>query len=142
MLTELCEELNNWFEKKQVFGSFTIEDGGLSVDFLQDGQYFRIIDSVYNDGVWQYPTSDLTDETFHGAVWAMAVPSAVIDLADKIDKWEEKYGGLSAANSPFISESFGDGGYQYSKGTGTSFTTGIAGWRGAFMSDLNKWRKI
>jgi len=145
MLTELCKELNNWFEKDRIFGTFTIEDGSLSsCDFLQDGQYFRIIDSVFNDGVWQYPTSDLTDETFRGAVWAMAVPSAVIDLAAKIDEWESKYGGTTAANSPFNSESFE--GYSYSKSTGASSGGGgganVSGWQAAFASELNNWRKL
>ena len=52
MLTELCQELKNWFEREIHVGTFTIEGGQLTdCSFLQDGQYYRIIGSVFNDGV-------------------------------------------------------------------------------------------
>lgn len=145
MLTELCQEINNWFDLERHFGSFTIENGQLSgVDFLQDGQYFRIIGSVFNDGVYQYKINDenasLTDEQFNGAVWAMAVPPSVVALASEIDRWIEKYGDQIV--SPYNSESFG--GYSYTKSSGNSNSSSGAanGWQGAFASRLNKWRKL
>lgn len=144
MLTELCQELKNWFDVDRRFGTFVIEDGELSASFLQAGQYFRIVGSVFNDGVYQYPAAELNDETFDGAVWAMAVPPDVIALADEIEAWCAKYQGAdSAAMSPFASESFG--GYSYSKGSGGSSSGGSGGsgsWQGAFASRLNLWRKI
>ena len=88
MLTELCAELRNYSEvpNGRHFGKFEISGGRIApLDFLQDGQYFRIIGSVFNDGVHQYPVPDLTDEVFNGAVWAMAVPPAVIDLSAEIE---------------------------------------------------------
>lgn len=142
MLTELCHELNNWFDTERHFGLFTIENGELSVSFLQNGQYFRIVGSVFNDGVHQYPDTRLSDETFDGAVWAMAVPPAIMTLAGEIEAWQAKYGGInSAALSPFQSESFG--GYSYSKGSGaaTGNVQGIT-WQMVFRSQLNCWRKI
>ena len=146
MLTELCQELKNWFELKKYFGTFTIEGGQLTdSSFLQDGQYYRIIGSVFNDGVHVWPEDDLVDESFEGAIWAMAVPPTVIALSDKIDEWTEKYGSVdSASMSPFQSESFG--GYSYSKGSGSS--SGSSGgssvptWKSVFADDLNRWRKI
>ena len=72
MLTEICAELRNWFVVPDGvhIGTYTISGGSIApLDFLQEGQYFRIIGSVFNDGVHQYPASDLTDETFHGAVY-------------------------------------------------------------------------
>ena len=146
MLTELCQELKNWFEREIHFGTFTIEGGQLAdSSFLQDGQYFRVVGSVFNDGVHQEPADDLVDESFEGAIWAMAVPPTVIALSDKIDEWTEKYGGVdSASMSPFQSESFG--GYSYSKGSGSS--SGSSGgssvptWKSVFADDLNRWRKI
>ena len=145
MIDELCKELNNWFDVERHFGVFEIEDGELSVPFLQDGQYFRIVGSIFNDGVHQHPTTGLTDETFDGAVWAMAVPDAVIALSAEIDEWKEKYAGVdSAAMSPFTSESFG--GYSYSKSGGASGANGISGstgsWQNAFANRLSNWRKI
>ena len=142
MLTELCQELRNWFVKDKYAGTFTIENGQLSVDFLQSGQYFRVIGSVFNDGVHQYPATDLTDEEFDGAVWALAIPQAVINLDTVISEWQIKYGGAnSAAMSPFQSESFG--GYSYSKGAGRSSGEIIGtSWQTVFAPQLNRWRKI
>lgn len=145
MLAELCKELNNWdFQKRAVkyFGTFTIEDGSLDFDKLQPDQYFRIVGSVFNDGIYKHPAV-LRDETFEGAIWAMAIPEEVVALAAEIKEWVAKYGGADSANmSPYNSESFG--GYSYTKsGGGSSDGTSAAGtWQAAFKSRLNKWRKI
>ena len=145
MLSELCKEINNWFACKQFFGEFIIQDGNVIGDFgLQDGQYFRIVGSVFNDGVHKYPSENMTDETFDGALWAMAVPSEVIALADEIEAWKNKYQSLdSPAMSPYNSESFG--GYSYSKSSGASSSGNVdlsGTWQGAFADRLNHWRKI
>lgn len=144
MLTELCKEINNYFDTARCFGTFVIANGELSdVDFLQDGQYFRIVGSVFNDGVYQYPADGLKDEVFNGAIWAMAVPQEVIALADDIDDWCEKYQTVdSIAMSPYNSESFG--GYSYSKSAvGDSNGSGGSGtWQSVFANRLNKWRKV
>ena len=135
-LTNLCAELRNYFETEKRFGTFTISGGSISPsDFLQDGQYFRIVGSVFNDGVYRHPAHDLTDETFDGAVWAMAVPPAVIELLSKIDDFEK-----AEANSPtaYTSESFG--GYTYTKATDENGLP--VGWRSVFKSELNRWRKL
>ena len=148
MLTELCQELRNWFEREKHFGTFTIEGGQLTdCSFLQDGQYFRIVGSVFNDGVHQWPYDVLDDETFKGAIWAMAVPPTVIALSEEIDAWRTEYEGIgSASMSPYSSESFG--GYSYSKGgyggsgNGTSRGNGSPTWQSMFFNELNNWRKI
>lgn len=146
MLTELCQELRNWFDRERHFGTFEISGGVLTAPFLVDGQYYRILGSVFNDGVHQYgheSDGELEDETFDGAVWALAIPKAVINLATEIAEWQTKYGAVgSAAMSPFNSESFG--GYSYSKsaGGGSSGASGASGWKAAFASRLNAWRKL
>ena len=150
MLTELCQELRNWFEKEKYFDTFTIEGGQLTdASYLQNGQYYRIIGSVFNDGVHKYEPNNakrevLHDEVFEGAVWAMAVPPTVVALSDKITAWMAKYGGAnSSAMSPFQSESFG--GYSYSKGSGGSSASGgssVPTWKSVFADELNRWRKI
>lgn len=142
MLTELCQELRNWFDRERHFGTFTIEDGNLTADFLVPGQYFRICGSIFSDGVHQYPATDLPSETFSGAVWALAIPQPVIKLAAEIAEWRAKYENAdSAAMSPFNSESFG--GYSYSKSGSADGggTTGVS-WRTVFAARLNAWRKI
>lgn len=146
MLTELCQELRNWFDLNRYEGKFTISDGALTADFLLDGQYYRIIGSVFNDGVHKYGDADdlLDDEEFNGSVWALGIPKAVIALSQKIDEWEALYSKPdSAAMSPYTSESFG--GYSYSKGSNLASVTSAnsaTGWKAMFASELNKWRKI
>lgn len=145
-LTELCGELNNYFWRAKIQGKFVIRGGSLvpsnATDNLQDGQYFRIVGSVFNDGVHKYPASDLTDEEFDGAIWSMAVPQAVIDLASEIQAWQAKYGGAeSPAMSPFTAESFNN--YSYSKGSGgTSGTVDPNSWQAVFGSRMNRFRRL
>lgn len=136
MLETVLQHLNNWFLVPDGVhaGEFTVQGGQLTLPFLQTGQYFRVVGSVFNDGLHQYPVADLTDETFTGSVWALAVPKAVIELAEEIDAWQTKNGDPG----PFTSESFG--GYSYSKATNAS---GMAvGWQDVFKSRLNEWRRI
>lgn len=141
-LTELCQELRNWFVKDMAFGEFTISGGEISLsDYLQDNQYFRIVGSVFNDGVHKYPATDLVDETFTGAVWSMAVPPSVIDLLQEITDWQGKYN--EAVLSPYSSESFG--GYSYTKASGFSSGgtgSGSGGYKTVFADKLNRWRKV
>ena len=137
MLTELCAELRNYFEvpSGRHFGKFTISGGSIApLEFLQEGQYFRIVGSVFNDGVYQYPAASLTDEVFEGAVWAMAVPPTLIALAAEIKEYNDSDAGKA---SPYTSESFG--GYSYTKATDANGAP--IGWQKAFASRLNKWRK-
>lgn len=136
MLEEILMHLNNWFLVPDGVhtGVYSIGDGGIALPFLVEGQYFRIFGSVRNDGLHQYPASDLTTETFDGVIWALAVPKQVVILADEIKAWNEKQGGPSA----YTSESFG--GYSYSKAANAD---GVPlGWQDVFKTRLNRWRKI
>ena len=139
MLEQVLMHLKNWFLVPGGIheGTCTIEDGGITLPFLENGQYFRICGSVFNDGLHQYPASDLKEETFDGTVWALAVPQAVIDLSTEIESWQTKNGDASV--SPYQSESFG--GYQYSKAT-DSASGGAVTWQSAFRSRMNAWRKL
>lgn len=142
MLYELCLELNNFFEYAVYIGDVVIEDGNVQTDLLQDGQYFRIVGSVFNDGVYQYPQRQLKDEVYHGGLWAMAVPAEVIALNADIDAWKQKYLTLDGqAMSPYVSESFG--GYSYTKGYASqSGDSSSVSWQNVFSNRLNKWRKL
>ena len=138
MLTEICAEIRNYFEvpNGRHFGTFTISGGSIApLDFLQEGQYFRIVGSVFNDGVHQYPATSLKDEVFEGAVWAMALPPSIIALAAEIDEFNKSDAGKPSA---FTSESFG--GYNYTKATDANGAP--IGWQKAFASRLNKYRKL
>ena len=142
ILTEICDYLNNYFWDKKINGKFTIADGAINVPALKDGQYFRIIGSIFNDGVHIYPATDLKDEEFTGSIWSMAVPSTVIAIASDVKDWQTKYGNVnSEAMSPFNSESFA--GYSYSKsGSGNANSGSNIGWQDVFGGRLNKYRKL
>ena len=139
MLEQVLMNIRRWFPVEGGIhsGTFTIKDGGITLPFLADGQYFRICGSVFNDGLHQYNVLDLVDETFTGTIWALAIPKAVIELADEIQKWQEKNG--ESSTSPYQSESFG--GYSYSKATDAE-TGGAVTWQSAFKQQLSAWRKI
>ena len=151
MLSELCHELKNWFDRGQprFIGGFDIVDGRITSDEfndkIQDGQYFRIIGSVFNDGVYCFNSKlALHDESFAGAIWLMAVPPEVVELSNEIADWCAMYAGVdSSAMSPYNSESFG--GYSYSKssgGSGNGSKSNPSSWQSAFSNRLNRWRKI
>lgn len=137
MLTEICAEIRNYFVSDIHNGTFEIVGGKITpLDFIQENQYFRIVGSVFNDGVYKY-TADLvlTDEIFSGSVWAMAVPPSVVALAEEIKKYNESD---EAKPSAYTSESFG--GYSYSKATDENGAP--MGWKKVFASRLNKYRRI
>ena len=140
MLEEILAFIHNYFIKEIHRGMFKISDGQLLCDFLQEGQYFRIRGSIFNDGVYQYPASDLADEVFKGEVWAMAVPPSVVDLSERISEWVTKYG--DSVSSPYSSESFG--GYSYQKASSGQGNAGSSSptWQSTFAIELNRWRKI
>ncbi len=54
-------ELHNWFIVPGGVhrGTYRVEGGALPLPFLRDGQYFRILGSVFNDGLHQHPAPDL-----------------------------------------------------------------------------------
>lgn len=137
MLTEVCAEIRNYFVTEIHNGDFTISGGKISpLDFIQENQYFRIVGSVFNDGVYQNTTDlQLTDEIFNGSVWAMAVPPNVIALAEEIKAYNESD---EAKPSAFTSESFG--GYSYTKATDSNGAP--IGWKKVFASRLSIYRRI
>lgn len=155
MLTELCQELKNWFPERDAYGNavgytgrYTVEDGKITLPFLQDGQYYRVIDSVFNDGVHQYgqeAEGELEDETFKGTICPMRIPKAFLQLAADIAAWRTKYENPdSPAMSPFTAENyFGD--YSYSKnapGNSAGAGSSSASWVSVFADRLTPWRKI
>lgn len=138
MLEQILDFIHNYFVRNEIRGTFEITGGIISVEELQDGQYFKIVGSIFNDGVYKYPAKDLTDEVFTGEIWAMAIPKSLLALVTEIEAWVAKYG--DASNSPFQSESFG--GYTYSKLSGQSEGNSQTNWQSVFKNRLNVYRKI
>jgi hypothetical protein len=153
-ITEYCEYCKNFFLKDYIGltdiykGEFTIESGAfVSPSFtLKPNQYFRIVNSDVNDGVYcNKPASMalLQNETFTGQVWLMAVPRSFVTLCDSIAAWRNKYELAGGANmSPFQAESV-QGVYNYSKGSTGSTSGGAAvTWQAQFGKFLSAYRRI
>lgn len=137
MLEQILRHIKNWFLIPGGLheGEYTIENGDLELPFLQVGQYYRICGSLFNDGLHQYQTCELHPETFHGVVWALAIPREIVELSQEIQAWQEKNGDAS----PYTSESFG--GYSYTRATNAETGQPIT-WQDAFRRRLNPYRKI
>lgn len=150
MLTELCAYLRNYFlvdylhpEERIHYGTYTIEQGQFveSLPFLSDGQYFRVVGSLFNDGVHCYGKDELMDEIFTGAIWVMSVPPDVLALANEIADWVAQ--NSATLNSPYQSESFG--GYSYTKASGGGSSgnqTAAYSWQDQFASRLAPYRRL
>ena len=143
MLTEVLQYLRNWFKKTEYSGDFTVENGQLKTEYsggeisIANGQYFRVLGSALNEGVYQWPATVLQDENFSGAVWGLAIPPALIDLAAEITEWQNKYAG--AASSPYQSESYSRGSYSRTKASAGERSIS---WKTVFADRLAPWRKL
>lgn len=162
MLTEICQYLRNWFERGVWLGDFKVSGGVLTYADgtalpLLNGQYYRVIGSVFNDGVHRYGTETvtennatvtrlldpLTDEPeFFGTVCPMGGSDfpALLSLAEEIEQWCAD--NAKAIASPYQSESFG--GYSYSLRGGTNSAGEATGatWQSQFEARLAPYRKI
>ena len=140
ILTQICGELNNWFDdhgRHAVRGTFAIKGGTLLLDNIAEGQCVRIVSSKFNDGVHMFPFYDLQDETFTGSIIPMRIPTEVMTVAAEIQRSAEDDatgGGLS----PYTSESFG--GYSYTRATDSNGVP--ADWRTLYARKLDRWRKL
>lgn len=152
-LFEVCSYLKNFFLSDYINysdiyrGTFTITNGGIVLpDSIVTGQYFRILGSKLNDGVYKNTTQGLAGliaEEFKGQIWAMYVPRVFETLCNDIDAWKAKYYGIGSANmSPFTSENV-SGVYSYSKGSGNGSNGGVSvSWQDVFKSRLSPYRRI
>lgn len=148
MLSEICLYLKNWFNFNQpkYIGKFTISNNVITFEgdmVIQANQYYRIVGSVFNDGVYKREAETLVNETFEGAVWLMAIPPAFLELVKEIEDWQKVYGAAdSSMLSPYQSESFG--GYSYTKASGGSGSASntAPSWQNAFGAQLRRYKKI
>ena len=149
MLQQILENVHNYFIAEVNEGKWVIADGMISLPLL-DGQRFLISGSVLNDGVYTYHSTGifndddteevgLQDETFTGAISALAVPPAVIALSGEMKAWVDANG--DRVNSPYSSENV-IGVYSYTKAQGGSGAGGSITVFDAFRDKLNRWRKV
>ena len=138
MLAEVLNHLHNRFECETLKGTFTVSGGALALDNAQANQYFWVEGSVFNDGLHQYPEMSMADEEFDGKVMLLAIPPAVIALANEIGAWCSQ--NAKVLESPYTSESFD--GYSDSKANGGAAGEATISWQSHFRSRLNTWRKL
>lgn len=150
LLTEICNDLKNYFppsskraDLSYIYrGNFTISDSSIApLDFIKPNQYFRIVGSDMNEGVWQNNPEnlkELIDEEFDGAIWAMAVPRDFIALCEEIRKFNAKIDEMALIEKGYASESWG--GYSYS--LSSSAPAAMAEWQKRISRKLNMYRKI
>ena len=161
----LCAELNNYHDTDRIQGTFTIESGSISLPFLSENQFFRIVGSKWNDGVYIYSPeswivrSSTWEEVMNGNLnwgelrsknWGDLVESELIDetftgaiwpmrmpraFLDLSKKIAEYNESDAAKPSPFLSESI-SGYYSYTKASAESTE-----WQTVFNSELKRWRK-
>lgn len=142
MIGVVCQECKNYFIQPDVdihVSNYEISGGSISpVPFLKNGQYYRIIGSTLNDGVYKHGTDDLrlSDEEFYGSIWAMRVPKEFVSLVAEIEAWETA--NAAALSGPFSSESFDN----YSYTMATSEGGGAYTWKDHFKGKLNGYRRL
>lgn len=138
-LTEICASIKNYFLRDIISGTFELKSGAVPLLELHEGQYFRIVNSALNDGVWCNTAEDLKalrEETFSGEIWLMSVPRDFEELCETITAWRAKNETANSLNlSPFSSES--KGGYSYSKSGNSSVS-----WQQQFAKRLNPYRRL
>lgn len=147
MIEAICAHVHNYFETDKNTGlrmiypdTYKIVNGSITLPFLVNGQYFRILGSELNDGVYQYPAADMIDETFTGVIWKMRPPKRFLELVAEIDEWVEKYG--DTMKNPYQSEDV-IGVYRYTKMTSGKVTGDyIATWQNVYKDQLNEWRLL
>lgn len=141
-LNDYCADLKNYFvddfDTDLHFGQFTIADEGITLDFLDTNQYFRIVGSKFNDGVYRYDNKlSLVDETFSGAIWAMSVPPDFISAVQEAEQYLTDH----PLGMEYQSESFG--GYSYTRMSGgNSMASGFWYLPTTISQKLNKYRRL
>lgn len=140
-LDDYCADLKNYFisdfSKDIHLGEYTIDNYTIELDFLVNGQYFRIVGSKFNDGVYKYDNElTLVDETFQGAIWAMSVPPAFLEAV----KEAEEYLTVHPIGLEYQSESFG--GYSYTRASGGNHSGGFWYLPATISQKLNRYRRL
>lgn len=134
-VSELCDLTHNYFDSADDAINGTFE---LTPDFVPkgvvSGQYFRVIGSVFNDGVHKAGDADLAPETFTGMVQPMRVPPAFVALALTITEYDKTV----PAGGKYTSQSFNGWSGTLATGADGLPVSGVERYR----KEINRWRKI
>ena len=160
----ICGETHNYFEESKVINDYTIENGRISLPFLIDGQFFRIVGSHFNDGVYVYTDgyiisdaswnnvlednidwSSISDDTWGDLKHAELIdetfhgaiwPMCVPRAFIQLSKEIEEYNNSDAGKaSPYLSENI-SGHYSYTKANASD-----SAWQKVFADKLRRYKK-
>lgn len=163
-IEQICAETHNYFESDKVIADYTIENGVISLPFLSAGQFFRIVGSKFNDGVYIYADNFIVrdaswddvmndNENWHdiaNETWGNLKHNELIDESFHGAIWPmciprafielakeiNEYNKSDAAKvSPYTNESI-SGHYSYTKASATDNA-----WQNVFMPKLRRYRK-
>ena len=163
-IEQICAETHNYFDTDRIIDTYEIENGIISLPFLVEGQFFRIVGSKFNDGVYVYTSTGIVRSAswndvlkdnpnwaaLTGVEWGKLEHQELIDETFRGGIWPMRmpravvelakeiadYNASDAAKaSPFTSESI-SGHYSYSKANVTD-----SAWQKVFAAKLNRYRK-
>lgn len=140
MLEDVLRYINNRFELAELSGSFEIAGNTLVTDRIAEGQYYWVEGSIFNDGLHKHPDTDMADEEFEGRLILLAVPNAVVRIAEEAEEWTAR--NAEAINGPYQSESFGGYSYTRAGGSAEGNENPSAAWQVQFGARLRPWRKL
>lgn len=162
----LCAECNNFHDTERRFNKYTIENGNISLPFLCEHQFFRIVGSKFNDGVYIYVSDgiilraakweEMTDcshdwEDIREKYWGDLGGHDLIDETFEGSIWSMNmpraffdlskeiaaYNATDAAKTtPFLSENI-SGYYSYTKADANSNL-----WTNVFKDKMKRWRRL
>jgi hypothetical protein len=141
MLETVLDYLHNWFCVDVIHGEFVIDAGRLQLPegvTVDPQQYVRVFGSIFNDGVHLFGDDDLTDETFTGTVWLLAIPTELLSVVRDIEATVQASASVVANGAPKKSESFD--GYSYTLMTRADGS--LVDWRDVYAPRLARWRKL
>lgn len=120
-LYDLMNKCNNYFISDYENGDFVIQNKVIELNGnYKVNQYIRIINSLFNDGIYKIVKIDGkkieldngVDEEFNGYVCGLRVPNDFIKLLDKINEYEKRIKkGISSESIPNYSISYNNEDY-------------------------------
>lgn len=141
MLGAVLDYLHNDFRRDRFHGYFEVNGGTITQApegfEPPDGAHIRIFGSYFNDGVHVIGDDDLSDETWVGNVWVLAIPTELLNVVADIETSLANSTTASSA-APMKSESFD--GYSYTRATRADGS--LMDWRDAYHDRLERWRKL
>ena len=120
-LYDLMNKCNNYFINDYENGDFVIQNKIIELNgTYKVNQYIRIINSLFNDGIYKIVKIDGkkieldngVNEEFNGYVCGLKVPNDFIKLLDKINEYEKRIKkGISSESIPNYSISYNNEDY-------------------------------